>query len=113
LNSYAITNHMWKSYASITHMPLLWFINISSPSSAIISTKPSTSKWLQKIILWSIKACLHNSWKYFQNLCPNMWALMLDHQIYSRFGLKMHKLPLRYFCLEVMPTQSTWKNVEL
>ncbi len=72
-------------------------VNISSPSSAIISAKPSTSKWLQKVILWSITTCLHNSWKYFQNLCPNMLALMLDHQTYSRFGLKMHKLPLPSF----------------
>jgi hypothetical protein len=30
-------------------------------------------------------------------LCPNMLALMLDHQTYSRFGLKMHKLPLPSF----------------
>jgi hypothetical protein len=88
-------------------------VNISSPSSAIISAKPSISKWLQKVILWSIKACLHNSWKYFQNLCPNMLALMLDHQTYSRFGLKMHKLPLPSFVLKWCQLNPLEKNVEL
>jgi hypothetical protein len=33
-------------------------------------------------------------------LCPNMWALMLEHQIYSRFGLKMHKVPFTTFVLK-------------
>lgn len=75
-------------------------VNISSPSTTNISAKPSTSKWLQKVILWSIKACLHNSWKYFQNFCLNMLALMLDHKTYSRFGFKMHKLPLHSFVLK-------------